>query len=694
MTVAASTSILFTRRPGSDPARELSVLGESVGDVGNLTEIVDVPDASDTERLNEAAGRATGEFLCFVSGVTLFPERWLPGLRKPLDTLPSAGATGAMLVNERNQVVEAGRTVLADGQLRPISRGRSPVDRRCQFVNDVDSLSSRCLLIRRETFLRTGGFSAHYRTWSYRDADFGLKLAALGLRALLCPAVLASIEEPPLDPSGESPTDLGADRNDFVQRFNEVLKARPNPSTVNDEVLRVSKRRGTILWHFIRTPTWDRDSGALRLKLLLLGLADRGYHVVMVSPMVANPYFAELEAHGIETVQADSSDHPALRAVILGYRPDAAIFSHAETEQRFAAACHAWSPETIRVLDTVDLHFVRETRRRGARLGFKTEPTFSPETLSPAALEEISSGIRSDATLVVSPAERDLLVDQLSFDPHMVRVVSNVHVPEVEQRPWHERDGFLFLGGFTHPPNVDSIKWIVSEIWPLVRQRRPNAHLKIVGSAAPPEVRSLHDPAFGIEVVGFVDNHRAALAGARVMLAPLAYGAGVKGKVGEALAVGTVVVTNHIGAEGMDPHGRALGVGRDPESLADLAASLHDDRSEWLRRSTAGLELLHAQYSIEHHVGELLAAIDVARQKRSEPSLWTLVRDYLWHERANQSPACDTQMAVKRLRWQRRSDRRALDALRARVAKLMERDTILTLAVSASGVRRLGTMER
>jgi hypothetical protein len=194
--------------------------------------------------------------------------------------------------------------------------------------------------------------------------------------------------------------------------------------------------------------------------------------------------------------------------------------------------------------------------------------------------------------------------------------------------------------------------------------------------------------------VGFVDDHRAALAGARVMLAPLAYGAGVKGKVGESLAVGTVVVTNHIGAEGMDAHGHALAVGQRPTDLAELAVRMHDDRHEWERRSAAGLAILRERFSITRHVDELLATIDVSRRKRDDSSFWALCRDYLWHQRSGPTADCDLQTAVRRLRWRNRADHRALESMRARVRRLMERDASLAQAVSASAVRRQGVRDR
>jgi glycosyltransferase involved in cell wall biosynthesis len=231
---------------------------------------------------------------------------------------------------------------------------------------------------------------------------------------------------------------------------------------------------------------------------------------------------------------------------------------------------------------------------------------------------------------VVSDFERTLLTDRLFLDPQRIRIVSNVHEPDPIQRPFAERDGFVFLGGFRHPPNLDAARWIVAEIWPLIRAALPEASLHLYGSSMPPEIKALNDPSNGIFARGFVADHRRAIGSARVMLTPLRFGAGVKGKIGEALAVGTPVVTSAIGAEGMDEDGHVVAIAETADAVAACAVRLFGDPAEWTARSRAGLDLLRRRFSAGSNVNALLDAIADARTDRRATSRWDLTSRLLW----------------------------------------------------------------
>jgi hypothetical protein len=253
------------------------------------------------------------------------------------------------------------------------------------------------------------------------------------------------------------------------------------------------------------------------------------------------------------------------------------------------------------VFDTVDLHFLRQQR--------EAEATGLPSAAAAARLtRELELAIvRSvDTTLVVSPVERALLADLVPGAD--VRVLSNVHPRVTDPIPGPEgRSGACFVGSFAHAPNQDAIEWFIVQVLPLLRREAPDLPIRIIGADPPPDLVAAA-PA-GVEYLGWVENLAGTYATARIALAPLRYGAGVKGKVGEAMAHGVPVVTTSVGAEGMglDDAVTAL-IADDPAPFASAIVALVRDDHLWRRLSAAGREHVDALFG---EVGFAAAVRDV-----------------------------------------------------------------------------------
>ena len=237
------------------------------------------------------------------------------------------------------------------------------------------------------------------------------------------------------------------------------------------------------------------------------------------------------------------------------------------------------APSARIVYDTVDLHYVRE-RRRAALEGANVAAVADYwERI------ELALAGSADVTAVVSEEERAELERALPGAPVVVlpnanRIRAGVPGPE-------GRDGLLFVGGFEHQPNVDAAIWLVRQIMPLVWRGRPDVTLKIVGGSPPPEVEALEGP--NVAVTGWVEDLDALIDAARVMVAPLRYGAGMKGKVTQSLAGGLPVVTTAVGAEGLDSKdGDALLIAEDPAGLAERIVRLAGDDALWRRLAEEG----------------------------------------------------------------------------------------------------------
>ena len=233
-------------------------------------------------------------------------------------------------------------------------------------------------------------------------------------------------------------------------------------------------------------------------------------------------------------------------------------------------AIRTFAPQARFVFDTVDLHFLREER-----LAELNDSAMGKATARARRDAELALIRKADATLVVSPVEKELLAG-LAPDAR-VDVLTNIHEYCGDGKPFAERHGIVFIGGFQHPPNTDAVLWYAKEILPLVRKRLPGVVTTIVGSKVPETIRAL--AADDLAVVGWVPDVAPYFEGCRVSIAPLRYGAGVKGKVNLAMSYGLPVVATAPSVEGM-----FLTPGEDVLVADDAAGVRRRDRAALRRR--------------------------------------------------------------------------------------------------------------
>ena len=302
-------------------------------------------------------------------------------------------------------------------------------------------------------------------------------------------------------------------------------------------------------------PAPDVNSASVRLRRLLELMLDEGYDVTFVGRDGRDHerYLAELDALGIEAYATDPERLAArgravlappldLEAILSERFHDIAWLVTWHVAEQYLPEIRRHSPLTRVVVDSEDVHFLRELR--GAELS--GDPA-ERERAEATRVREQAVYAQADALVAVSDQDAAVLSEFAPAVP--TAVVSNIHDPEPAGPGFDERAGLLFVGSFWHAPNVDAVLWLAHEVLPLVRTRLPDLRVRIVGAGAPAQIRALAGN--GIEIAGQVPDLLPDLHSARVSLAPLRYGAGVKGKVGEAMAFGLPVVTTTVGAEGM-----------------------------------------------------------------------------------------------------------------------------------------------
>jgi glycosyltransferase involved in cell wall biosynthesis len=354
------------------------------------------------------------------------------------------------------------------------------------------------------------------------------------------------------------------------------------------------RARARVLVIDATTPMPDRDSGSVRLFELLRLLVDEGCAVTFFpeNGLDDGRYTQSLRDLGVE-----AWTHPWLGAIPdwlakHGPRFQLVIVSRHYILSPLLPLLRRHAPQARIVFDTVDLHHLREQREAEER---------NDATLLRAAArtraDELALIGSVDRTWVVSPVEKALLAE--SAPGAVVDVVSNIHRVRGAGPSMAARQGLLFVGGFRHPPNVDAAQWLADEILPRIRAQRPEITLSLVGSDAPASVLALGERP-GITVHGHVPDLEPLIDTHRFSVAPLRYGAGVKGKINQALAHGLPVVATRCAVEGMGlTHGIDALVADDAESLAATILAAYDDATLWQRLVDGGLANTEREFSPE-----------------------------------------------------------------------------------------------
>ncbi|WP_143703849.1 MULTISPECIES: glycosyltransferase [Luteimonas] len=355
----------------------------------------------------------------------------------------------------------------------------------------------------------------------------------------------------------------------------------------------IDPSRGHVLLIDASTPRPDHDSGSMRAVKLMALLLDTGYAVDFLPDDRRGPsrYTRDLVNLGV-TVHfgAAVGSYPAWLAR-NGARYDAVIVSRYHLAEALFPLLRRLAPQAIKILDTVDLHHVREEReashRRDRRLARLARGTRRRE------LRAIS---RSDATWVVSPAEVALLQEAGVGVP--VHVVPNLHEVAGTIAPLPPRSGLLFVGGAAHPPNVDAVVWLVTTLFPAVRRQRPDCRLHLVGDGLERVVAGLPDA--GVITHGHVPDLAPLLDTCRIGLAPLRFGAGVKGKVNLCMAAGLPVVLTSCAAEGMHlVDGEDALLADTDAAFVDHIVRLSHDDTLWWSLAHAGQDNVRRHFSLD-----------------------------------------------------------------------------------------------
>ena len=554
---------------------------------------------------NAGAAAARGEFLLFLNNDTQVTPGWLNALLHCFAERTDCGIAGSRLVYPDGRLQEAGGLVFADGSCWNTGRFEPRETATYRYRRETDYVSGASLMIRREVFQRIGGFDTRYAPAYYEDADLAFAVRKLGMRVYYEPASTVIHCE---GISAGTDLDAGMKRHQrpnqakFADKWKVELATQPPRGTSLVRAIRWH-RRGRVLVVDAVTPDPSRDSGSLRLTAILRILDEQRWSVAFLPDdgRASASEIATLGALGCEVLCKPQTANLPDWLRCHGRELHAVMLCRHTVAGQYEAQVRRHAPQARLLFDTVDLHFLRE--QRAAELVDSDAMRQQAESSRRSELKLVE---QADISFVVSPHEQALLKQLLPTA--RVELLSNIHEVHGCHRPHAERRDLVFIGGHGHPPNSDAMRWIASEILPCIRQVLPDMRLHVLGDV--PEVMRQELATPGLEFHGRVPDLSPWLDNCLASLAPLRFGAGVKGKINMAMSYGVPVIATPMAVEGMQLRDDAdVLVAERPEDFATAVRRLHDDAQLWQALAAHGLENVRRHFSTVAAAATLLRAL-------------------------------------------------------------------------------------
>lgn len=546
------------------------------------------------QNCNAAVARTEAPFVFLLNNDTVVLDGWLDEALAVFKREKNVGLVGSKLVYPNGLLQEAGGIIWDAGSAANYGRYDDPAAPQYSFQRDTDYISGAAILLSRDSWNAVNGFSEELAPAYYEDTDIAMKLRRAGLRCIYQP--LSTVVHFEGISSGTS-TKTGIKRfqeinhEKFLETWKDDLAVMGKHGDFTREVVdRYVK--GRILIFDAEVPKPDKDSGSITAYFYMKILSELGYRVTFVPENLAREgrYTVALQRLGVEVIHGPYVTNARKYVLDHGEDFDLFILSRATTGGQFFNELKAAFPEKPFVFDTVDLHHLRLMRQ----FELTGDMAFL-EDAQQLKHVEYNTIRQSDATILVSEYEVDYLRSELGPFPHMV--IPLIYEDYERTKDFEQRRDIAFVGGYRHPPNIDAVKHLVENIWPQFREYETGATLHIIGSHMPPDFADYADE--DINIVGFVDDLEAYLDRIRFTVAPLRYGAGVKGKVGNSLRMGVPVVGTPVATEGMNLiDEETVLIGTDARSFSEKMHRLYTDGALWQQLSDNGQAFVRANFGI------------------------------------------------------------------------------------------------
>jgi len=543
---------------------------------------------------NRGAEKARGKYLFFLNNDTIVTPGSLTALLGTFVEDPQAGIVGSKLVYPHGQLQEAGGIIWRNASGWNYGKFDDPEKPKYNYLREVDYCSGAALMIRKSLFQSLGGFDAKYAPAYYEDADLSFKVRKAGYKVFYQPLSKIIHYE---GITGGTDLSTGTKKHQDINRltFADIwateLEAKPvtGDFTFLNEP-QPGRKNILVIDHHLPMP--EKDAGSLRMFHILNILRRLGHRVTFIPDNLADmpPYGDKLRKRGIKVVY-----HPYIKKVrdyltSHGSEFDAVVLSRCDFARKHIADVRLHAPQSRIIFDTVDLHFLRTDRQ--------AELTSDPKIRERASEKrqlEYDLIDQADETWVVSEVEQKLLRE--ARPGKSIEIVPTIVDVPGSKTPFSLRRDFLFIGGFQHTPNIDAVIFFLEKIHPLVEEHLSDAKFYIIGDKAPPEVVALATD--NVIVAGLQPDVRPFFESVKLSVAPLRYGAGIKGKINLSMGFGVPVVATSLAVEGIALTDREdILIADEPENFARALIELYESEELWNRLSTNGIKITKAHYSV------------------------------------------------------------------------------------------------
>jgi GT2 family glycosyltransferase len=585
-TEAISYEVIFADDASTDDTQYVNRF------VKNLVHIRNGKNLGFLQNCNHAALFARGEYLHFLNNDTEVTEGWLYPLIGLMEKDPSIGMAGSKLVYPDGRLQEAGGIIWQDASGWNYGHKQDPDAPEFNYVKEVDYLSGASILVRKTLWEKLGGFDERFSPAYCEDSDLAFSVRKEGYKVVYQP-LSKVIHHEGFSHGKDSDTQNGATGVKSYQRINSMKFAEKwqadlqgqFPNAVNPYWTRDRSRNKptiVVIDHYV--PHFDKDGGSRTTFQYLELFTELGMNVKFIGDNFYRhePYTTILQQKGIEVLYGSYyaenwlnwlTDNERYIDYIFLNRPHISIkyINHIKNNMHGKIFYY-----------THDLHFYREL--------MEYEITGQADKLkSSASWKQMEYTLFANSDTVLTPSMKEKAIIQQDFPDKAIEVMPAFFYPSISDpiRDFAERKDILFVGGFTHGPNIDGVLWFAKEIMPLINEKNPTIRLIVVGSNTPPEIATLDSP--DIVIKGFVTDEELdrLYRSVRFSVIPLRFGAGLKGKTVESLSKALPIVSTLFGIEGLPDFGH-IAIPRDTAgAFADEVVALYDDIDRLESLSTA-----------------------------------------------------------------------------------------------------------
>jgi len=579
---------------------------------------------------NAGGAAARGDYVLMLNNDTEVMSGWLDALLDPFNRFEDVGMTGAKLIYPTGILQEAGGLVWGNGQPWNIGRNGNASDPRYNYVRQVDYLSGACVLLPTPLWRELKGFDTYFAPAYYEDTDLAFRVRAKGFKTVYTPFCEVIHYEGVSNGTSTSGSGLkrfqAINQPKFLRRWIEAYQHNGVLGSDDPVVMQDRGARFRVLVLDTQTLTPDLDAGSYSAMQEIRILQSLGFKVTFVPANMAymGGYTEALQRMGVEVVYAPF--YFSMNEVIEKRGKEFNLFYIARygVAEQVIDKIRSLYPQAKVMLNIHDLHFLREIRE-------SIQDKDQNKMQKAMATRDAELAVMRKVNLVLSYSEvEQAVILSHNLDSTRTHLCPWVVATAAKIPSFSERQGIAFLGGFGHRPNVEAVEWFVRDVMPLLRDRLPGVPFLIYGSKAPDHFKAL--ACDDVILKGFAKTTEEVYDTARVFVAPLLTGAGIKGKVIGGFARGIPTVMTPTAAEGTGAHhGGAAMVCTEPSHWVESIASLYEDEVLWNSMSESCRALTRSQYSLEHGrevLANALHQVDLFPFAGKTKSLWPRVMDF------------------------------------------------------------------